>query len=121
MILFLIVFSLMVYFEKRYEIYNSEISELSISKVNNFVSVSGFVESQSLYGDNLFVNFCSDLDLNKFENNKNEQKKNSSNCIKLVLFGAGEKLEKNVEYSAIGKITYHNNKLEIITRKIEIK
>jgi hypothetical protein len=113
-ILFLIVFSLMIFYEKIYNIPKSDISELSLSEINTFISVFGFVKSQQLNGNNLFVDFCSiKNDLDSFNN--------ENNCIKLVMFGAHEKVDLETVYRVIGKVTYYNNELEIIVREISVK
>jgi hypothetical protein len=110
---FLMIFSFMYYFEKSFIISETEISNLDISKINQFVKVSGVIESQNLYNENLFVNLCSDF-------NKNNINKKIS-CIKLILFDIESKLDQNFKYEVIGKVTYYNNNLEIIVRKIEIE
>lgn len=99
----------MIYFEKSYEITQQEISTIKLSQINNFVKIEGIIKSQTLKNNNLFVDFCSDL------------KYNESECIKLVLFKINQKLSLDLEYEILGKITYYNNKLEIIVREIKIK
>jgi hypothetical protein len=113
-VLFLIVFSLMIFYEKKYNIPESNIYELSLGGINSFISVSGVVKSQQLNGNNLFVDFCSIKNDSSSFNNEN-------NCIKLVMFGTEEKLDFEIVYSVIGKITYYNNELEIIVRELSVK
>jgi len=108
-ILFLVTFSLIIYFEKNHNIIPQEISTIKLSQINNFVKVEGFVKSQNLYNNNLFVDFCSDLIFME------------KDCIKLILFETDKKLELNFKYKVLGKITYYNNKLEIIVREIKVK
>ncbi|NQZ84828.1 MAG: hypothetical protein HRU03_03840 [Nanoarchaeales archaeon] len=106
MICFLIIFSMMIFFEKSYTIPKVEISDLSLRDINSFTRVAGFVKYQNLRGDNLFVEFCSTQEFD--------------DCIKLMLFKTNKELNKNQKYDIIGKLTYFNNHLEIIVRQVKI-
>jgi hypothetical protein len=76
----------MIFYEKKDYIHNSDISELRLSGINSFISMSGVVKSQHLNGNNLFVNFC-------FIKNDSNSFNHENNCIKIVMFGAQRKLE----------------------------
>ena len=92
--------------EKTNVIENSNISELSLDNLNEYVRVSGFVKSQTLSRENLFLEICDSLN---FKNNS---------CIKVSLFGMKAKLKYRRKYEVLGKINYYNSNLSIIARSL---
>jgi len=103
---FLILFFIIIYMEKTNVIENSNISELSLDNLNEYVRVSGFVKSQTLSRENLFLEICDSLN---FKNNS---------CIKVSLFGMKAKLKYRRKYEVLGKINYYNSNLSIIARSL---
>jgi len=106
---FFISLSFMIYFERNSVVEIVSISELSLDNLNEFVGVLGFVKSQSLVENNLFLEICDSLD---FKNNS---------CIKVSLFDMESKLEYRTEYEVFGKVNYYNSELSIIARNLRKK